>query len=124
MKIAKLIFAFIFGVVVILGGIGHFANPEMYNPFIPEFLNALAVNYLTGIVELALGIGLFIPKLRRPSALGVFVLMFLFLPLHVMDVFMDEPAIGSKAAAYVRLPIQFVLIWLPLWIRGKRIEIS
>jgi hypothetical protein len=44
--------------------------------------------------------------------------------LHVMDVFMDEPAIGSKAAAYVRLPIQFVLIWLPLWIRGKRIEIS
>jgi hypothetical protein len=38
--------------------------------------------------------------------------MLAFLPLHLMDVFKDAPAIGSHKAALVRLPLQFVFI---LW---------
>jgi uncharacterized membrane protein len=37
--------------------------------------------------------------------------MIAFLPLHIIDVFLDNPAIGSKTLAYIRLPLQFVLIF-------------
>ncbi|MEX0812782.1 MAG: hypothetical protein WD048_11250 [Chitinophagales bacterium] len=101
---------------MIIAGIGHFINPEMYNPFIPDFLPKLAVNYITGIVEIALGIGLLIPAFQKMAAFGIFLLMCAFLPLHIIDVFIENPAIGSKTMAYIRLPIQFVFIAWPLWI--------
>ena len=82
----------------------------MYDPMIPDAFPQHLVNYLIGILELALGIGVFIKPYRSMAALGIFILMIAFLPLHVVDVFRDEPAIGSKALAYVRLPLQFVLI--------------
>ncbi|HAK78963.1 MAG TPA: hypothetical protein DCM71_19145 [Runella sp.] len=44
------------------------------------------------------------------KVLGIFVMMLVFLPLHVIDIFKENPAIGSHQVALVRLPIQFVLI--------------
>jgi hypothetical protein len=37
--------------------------------------------------------------------------MILFLPLHVIDVFRGDPAVGSHQAALIRLPVQFVFIF-------------
>lgn len=91
----------------------------MYDPMIPDALPMHVVNYLVGIVELGLGIGVFTKRYMSMAALGIFILMIAFLPLHVMDVFRDEPAIGSKTLAYARLPLQFVLIgWA--WFLHKR----
>ncbi len=98
------------GALMILGGITHFMKPEVYAPFIPDVLPTNLTTYLSGVLELALGVGVFIPRFRRMASLGIFILMIAFLPLHVVDVFRDEPAIGSRLLAYVRLPIQFVLI--------------
>ena len=53
---------------------------------------------------------LFIPKYIKTGALGIMLLMLLFLPIHVWDVFTDNPAIGSSQAALIRLPIQFLFI--------------
>ena len=64
-------------------------------------------------------VGVFISRYRSVATLGIFLLMIAFLPIHVIDAFHDEPAIGSKALAYVRLPLQFVLIgWA--WFVYKR----
>jgi uncharacterized membrane protein len=46
-------------------------------------------------------------------------MMLAFLPLHILDVFKENPAIGSHEAALVRLPLQFVLI-LWAWFIKKR----
>lgn len=109
----------IFGAFLILGGIAHLLKPELYDPMIPDALPKTAVNYLTGLIELTLGVGVFIPRYRSVATLGIFLLMIAFLPIHVIDAFRDEPAIGSKALAYVRLPLQFVLIgWA--WFVYKR----
>ena len=43
--------------LMLLGGIAHFISPETYNGLIPDFLPKLTINYLTGIVEIVLGIG-------------------------------------------------------------------
>lgn len=110
MKTLKPLLTKSFGIFMIFGGILHFAIPDFYNAFIPDTLPKLAVNIAGGIVELGLGIGLFIAKYKQKAALGILVLMLLFLPLHIWDVFRESPAIGSHAAALVRLPLQFVLI--------------
>ena len=95
----------------------HFIRPEVYNPFIPDSFPKLAVNYATGVVELLLGIGLFTPRYCKLAATGIFLLMIAFLPLHVIDAFREHPAIGSKTLAYIRLPLQIVLIYWPWYIR-------
>lgn len=110
MKKAKLVLTFLFGAVMIFAGVSHFSKPAMFFPFIPDFLPQAAINYLAGLLEIAVGIGTFIPRFRSLAVLGIFVMMLVFLPLHVIDVFKENPAIGSHQVVLVRLPIQFVLI--------------
>lgn len=106
----KLILTYLFGAFMIFGGINHFLKPEMYFPFFPDFLPKEILNYLAGVIEILVGIGVFIPQYRPQATLGILILMLAFLPLHIIDVFKDNPAIGSHKAALVRLPIQFLFI--------------
>ncbi len=119
MKIFKLVLTYLFGAFMIFGGINHFIKPEMYAPFIPDFLPSLAINYFTGIVEIVVGVGVFIPRFRSMATLGILLLMLVFLPLHVFDVFKENPAIGSHQAALIRLPLQFILIAWAWFIHKK-----
>jgi len=115
----KLILTYVFGLFMILGGVMHFINPEMYNPFIPDFLPKDLINYASGFLEIILGIGAMIPSYRLKATKGIFLLMLAFLPLHIMDVFKENPAIGSHQLALMRLPLQFVLI-LWAWFISKK----
>ncbi len=110
MKNLKLILTYLFGVFMILGGINHFIKPEMYTSFIPNFLPSLVINYLIGIIEIAVGVCVFIPRYRSMATLGILLMMLVFLPLHIFDVFKENPAIGSHQAALIRLPVQFLFI--------------
>jgi uncharacterized membrane protein len=116
MNKVQLTLAFVFAAVLISAGINHFINPQIYSPFIPNWMPLLLTNILTGIVELALGIALLLKRYRQHAAFGVFILMLLFLPLHFLDVFKEQPAIGSKTIALIRLPIQFLLIYCAWYI--------
>ena len=119
MQYLKLGLTFFFGIVMIVAGINHFRHSAIYLPFIPEFLPQQFVNQTTGIIEILLGMGVFIPQFRQRAAFGIFLLMIIFLPLHVWDVFRDKPAIGSHQIALIRLPIQFLLIFIGWFIRKK-----
>lgn len=119
MKIVKLVLTFLFGAFMIVGGINHFLKPEMYFPFIPEVLPQKAIIYLSGVVEIALGVGACLPQWRSKATLGILLLMIAFLPLHIIDVFKDSPAVGTHESALVRLPFQFVLI-LWAWFINKK----
>jgi uncharacterized membrane protein len=123
MKTVKLILTLLFGAFMIFSGINHFLKPDMYLPFIPDFLPKVFIIYLSGVVEIVLGLGVFIPHFRHLSALGILLLMLLFLPLHIVDVFRDNPAIGSHSIALIRLPIQFVLI-LWAWFISRKQKLS
>lgn len=112
MKIAKRIAGFLMGALLILGASAHFFNPETSTGLIPEFLPADLVHWIAGGVELLLGIGAFIPGYRKKALLGITLLMIVFLPIHVVDLFRDNPAIGTKTVAMVRLVVQFIFIYL------------
>jgi uncharacterized membrane protein len=107
----KFVLTLVFGAILILTGTIHFLKPKIYFRFIPDFLPKNAINTLAGLVEIVLGIGVFIPDLRYLATLGILLLMLAFLPIHAIDVFRERPAIGSHWLAIVRLPLQFVLIW-------------
>ncbi|MBE7661303.1 hypothetical protein [Tenacibaculum finnmarkense] len=102
----------ILAVFMIFGGVQHFIKPTFYLPFVPTFLPfPIMIIYLSGILEIGLGILLFLDtKYAKLGALGIFYLMLLFLPVHIWDVFSATPAIGSHTAALIRLPFQFLCI--------------
>lgn len=110
MKIVKQILTYLFAAFIIFGGVNHFLKPEMYFPFFADFLPKESLNYLSGIVEIMVGILVFIPKYKHFGTLGILLLMIAFLPLHVWDIFSQTPAIGSHQAALIRLAVQFLFI--------------
>jgi uncharacterized membrane protein len=119
MKTIKLILTVLFGLFMIFGGVNHFLTPDLYLPFIPDALPKLAIIYASGVVEIALGLAAFFPRTRGIATLGIFLLMIAFLPLHVIDVFKEHPAVGSHQIALIRLPLQFVLIAWAWFIHKK-----
>ncbi len=119
MKNSKRILTIVFGVIMIVAGAMHFISPAVYLPFFPNVWPQKAIVYGSGIIEIVVGICALIPRYSRYGTLGIFILMLVFLPLHVIDVFKENPAVGSTTIAYIRLPIQFVLIaWA--WFIFKR----
>ena len=61
-------------------------------------------------VILMAGVGLLFHSTRYDAGLAVLIMMVGFLPLHIWDVFRERPAMGSKMLAWIRLPLQGVLI--------------
>ena len=105
----------VFALFMIYAGVQHFLKPDFFVPFVPKFLPfKLAVVYISGVFEIGFGLLLFFKKYAKMAALGIFVLLLLFLPIHIWDVISETPVIGSKTAAWIRLPIQFLLIFL-IW---------
>ena len=112
MDIFVLILRIIFGLFFAYAGFMHFKKPKFFNGFIPDFLPKLAVNYVFGSIEFILGLGLFFNQTAKVSALGIFILMILFLPIHIWDFTKERPVIGSKKLAIIRIPLQFLLMYL------------
>lgn len=118
MKIVWKVLQVVLALFLIYGGVQHFLKPTFYEPFVPAFLPAKTmIVYLSGVVEIVLGILLLVPKYTKLAATGIIILMLVFLPVHVWDVFSETPAIGSRQAALIRLPFQFLFI---AWAYGIR----
>jgi len=120
MKIFWLVVRVLFALFMIYAGVQHFLKPDFYIPFVPSFLPfTTAIIYVSGFAEILMGIMLIIPKYSRQGAYGILVLMLIFLPIHVWDVFAATPAIGSHKAALIRLPVQFLFIGLAWKIKNS-----
>jgi uncharacterized membrane protein len=107
---AKKIISYLLAILLIVGGIAHFTSPEISTGFIPGFLPATLVHVVIGVLEIVLGIGVFIPVWKEKAMLGIMILMICFLPLHVIDIFRENPVIGSQIAAIIRVPVQLLII--------------
>ena len=112
MELFILILKIFFGVLFCFAGIMHVIKPNIFKHFIPDFLPKKTVNYIAGIIEFALGLGLFFLSTVKSAALGIFILMLLFLPIHIWDLTKERPAIGSKKIAIIRIPLKFLLMYL------------
>jgi len=115
-----------FGAVMLVAGVAHFAVAGLFLGFFagaPAWVPALPLVYASGVVELLVGVALLLPATRALGALATLGMMVAYLPLHALDALRAHPVVGSPAAAWIRLVLQFALIawawWIsPLW-RGR-----
>lgn len=100
-------------VLYILAGINHFLNPKIYERIIPPFfVYKKAINYLSGVAEIILGVGLLIPASSSNAALGIVILLIAVFPANIYHLMLKGA--GMKVPVWtlwVRLPLQGVLIW-------------
>lgn len=108
-----------FGLALLAAGVYHFVNPKFYWPIMPEWFPKQAANAAGGVAELIIGAALLVPATRTYGLYAACALMVIFLPLHVLDLFRERPVMGSKAAAVIRLLIQFGLIYWLWWAARK-----
>ena len=110
----KNISAYLIGVAFILAGANHFINPEFYLQMMPPVLPVHEVlNYASGIAEIMLGALLFIPKTKVAAAWGLIILLIAVYPANIYMAMEAGKSIEvSPVVAYIRLPFQFLFIWL------------
>lgn len=110
----KNISTYIIGVAFILAGANHFINPEFYLRMMPPMLPAHELlNYASGAAEIILGALLFIPKTKVAAAWGLIILLIAVYPANIYMAIEAGKSIDiSPVVAYIRLPFQFLFIWL------------
>lgn len=101
-------------------GINHFRNPASYLKIIPGYIPyPIAVNILSGVLEILFALLLISPKTRIYGAWGIILLLIAFLPVHI-DMIGNAPLLLGKLMvtpllAWLRLLLQPVLMLWAWW---------
>ena len=118
----KHILSTILGIFFINVGVGHFVDPEWFEPIVPTILGDPTFwVLLTGAMEIALGIGIIIPRTRKYSGL---LMTFFLIAVYWANLNMwvnDVPLEGKTFATIwhiIRLLLQILMILIALWVGG------
>jgi len=105
---------YLMGIIYVVAGINHFRSPRLYLKIIPPYFpNPKMLNYLAGLVEIILGIGICIPLFSAISAWGVIALLIAIFPTHFYMLSNEKAGMGlPKIILILRIPLQIgLMIW-------------
>tara|TARA_B100000965_G_scaffold82278_1_gene65878 strand:- start:5634 stop:6041 length:408 start_codon:yes stop_codon:yes gene_type:complete len=118
--LVKSVLTTILGIFFINVGIAHFTDTEWFEPIVPELLGDPTFWVLiTGVFEIALGIGIIVPQTRRYSSL---VMVFFLVAVYVgnLNMWINDIPLGNTTFATIwhvmRLIGQLVMIVVALWV--------
>lgn len=107
------------GVFFVAAGALHFLAPETYERMIPPFVPfPRLATYVSGLAEMVGGIGMLVPRWRRPASLGLAALLFAILPanVHVALSSVNLPELPfPRWYFWARLPFQLFYVGWVLW---------
>jgi len=110
---------FLIAFLFIFTGILHFTLTDKFVQIIPSFIPApLEVVYASGVIEILGAIGLLIPKYKRKAAFGLILLLIAVFPANIymaIENIQLGGILNNQFLQWVRLPFQFVLMWLLYW---------
>lgn len=124
MQTTRLVLRWLAAILFVAAGVVHFVAPGFYVESVPDVMPwpRFWVAF-TGAAEIAGGVGLLVPKLRRAAAAGLVAMLLGFLWVHI-DMVIEPPIMNGEPIPMwmlvARIPLQFVFIawiwwagWLP-----------
>lgn len=103
--------------MLLFTSLGHFMFTQGMSKMLPDFIPfKIALVYLTGFIEIAAAIGIFIPTLRHMTGILLIVFFILILPTNILAAIKhlnyETGNFDGKGIAYLwfRVPFQVLLI--------------
>ena len=119
MNYIKLTTVYTLAILYIVVGITHFVNPDYFIPLVPPSLLYLEeLVFISGFVEVVMGVMLFFKRSRKLGAIITIILLFAVFPANIYLYLSDTPRKIldiSKDQALFRLPFQAPLIIIAYW---------
>lgn len=120
MSAVKRALLWLMGAFYVGAGVMHFVNPGFYLPMMPPSLPLhRELVFLSGVVEVVLGVAVLVPSLRQWAAWGIIGLLIAVFPAN-LHVALNNVPLGSAPAGlgiwnWVRLPFQALFILWAWW---------
>ncbi|MCB9592905.1 MAG: DoxX family protein [Sandaracinaceae bacterium] len=117
MRRAKTVLRAVMGVLYIAAGVNHFVNQAFYVSIMPPYVPwHVAMVWISGVAEIALGIGVLVPKTRALAGWGLIALLIAVFPAN-LHMALAEPGTYDAPAwgLWLRLPVQALLIAWAWW---------
>tara|TARA_B100000941_G_scaffold249467_1_gene195368 strand:- start:105 stop:479 length:375 start_codon:yes stop_codon:yes gene_type:complete len=113
----KLLSIITMGLFYISVGVNHFTDPYWFLQIVPPYLPyKIELVYISGLLEVILGLMLLIPKTRFYAGWGLIVLLIAVYPANIYLAQTNGEAINTTPlVAWGRLPFQFIFIGLAYW---------
>ena len=100
-------------------GVTHFTNYDFFEALVPPILVFKSeIVYVSGVIEIVLGLLLCFKKTRHKASWGIVLLLIIVFPANLYLYFSDVPqeALGiSLNQAFNRLPFQIPLLIIAYW---------
>ncbi len=113
MSVARISLALFF----LLSGANHFLSPSFYlavmPPYLPWHVQLVAIS---GVAEIAGGVGVLLPQTRKLAAWGLIALLVVVLPANIQAISTGMMIAGRAVPhwmLWMRVPLQAVLI---IWV--------
>ncbi|MBT3542539.1 DoxX family protein [Flavobacteriaceae bacterium] len=106
---------YVMAILFPLVGITHFTNSSFFLVIVPPALPwHTSLVYISGFFEILFGIGL-LTKYRKQAAYGLILLLIAVFPANIylaISPIAQAALETSQSIAIVRLPFQFLFIWM------------
>jgi uncharacterized membrane protein len=118
----KSVLRWVMAAFYVWAGVNHFVRPEFYLNLMPPYIPLhTELVYLSGIIEIALGVLVAIPRTAAMAAWGIILMLIAFLPVHVhMLVNNHLYPEAPTSVLWLRFPIQALLILWAYWYTKPR----
>jgi uncharacterized membrane protein len=118
----RLVGRLVLSAILILAGIGHFRSTAEFTAQVPPWMPAPeVVVYISGVIEIGLGLALILVRKHRALAGWAVAAFFIVIfPGNISQFVTQTDAFGldSDAARFIRLLFQPLLVLLALWSTG------
>jgi uncharacterized membrane protein len=116
----KVALRWLLAIAMVTVGVTHFTSPDGFVSIVPSFLpEPLLLVYLSGVAEIAGGVGILVPRVRRAAGWGLIALYIAVFPANIHMAVNQVPLGDAQVPAWalwLRLPLQAVFIAWAWWV--------